>query len=102
MFDHRAEAEISVLIDVVARVDAALADAARYQQHPGSGRARIYATVLYELIVSARQTHGPDAGRLYAAPILDSLIEDIADADERTLLDLLVPEIVARRVTAVN
>ncbi|MBF6471203.1 MULTISPECIES: hypothetical protein [Nocardia] len=94
-YDDRAEAEIAVLADVIAAVDAALSDVAR----PGEQRAYVLATVLYELIASARTAAGPDSGRLYAAPILDSIIENVAAADELTLLDILVSFLVARHKT---
>ncbi|MBF6336937.1 hypothetical protein IU450_13715 [Nocardia abscessus] len=95
-YDDRAEAEIAVLADVIAAVDAAMSDAARRQQHPSEQRAYVLATVLYELIASARTAAGPDSGRLYAAPILDSIIENVAAADELSLLDLLVSLLVTR------
>ncbi|WP_280296619.1 hypothetical protein [Nocardia abscessus] len=96
-YDDRAEAEIAVLADVIAAVDAALSGAAC--GHPSEQRAYVLATVLYELIASARTAAGPDSGRLYAAPILDSIIENVASADELSLLDLLVSFLVTRHKT---
>ncbi|WP_067462406.1 hypothetical protein [Nocardia amamiensis] len=92
-YDHRAIAEIAVLADLIAAIDTALADAAC--RFPGTRRAHVFAVVLYELIASARTVAGPDAGRVYAAPILDSLIDDAPAADELSILDLLVPVLVA-------
>ncbi|WP_280257799.1 hypothetical protein [Nocardia abscessus] len=96
-YDDRAEAEIAVLADVIAAVDAALSGAAC--GHPSEQRAYVLATVLYELIASARTAAGPDSGRLYAAPILDSIIENVASADELSLLDLLVSFLATRHKT---
>ncbi|WP_330229006.1 hypothetical protein OHA40_23305 [Nocardia sp. NBC_00508] len=98
-YDHRALAEIAVLADLITAIDTALADAACRDRHPGARRAHLFAVVLYELIVSARTVVGPDGGRLYAAPILDSVIDDAPAADELSILDLLVPVLVARHIT---
>ncbi|MEV6321291.1 hypothetical protein AB0M45_08855 [Nocardia sp. NPDC051787] len=91
-------AEIAVLAELLAAIDTALADAAHRDRHPGDGRAHVIAVVLYELIASARTVVGPDTGRLYAAPILDSLIDDAPAADELSILDLLVPVLVASHI----
>ncbi|WP_043730123.1 hypothetical protein [Nocardia asiatica] len=95
-YDDRAEAEIAVLTEVITAVDAALRDAAPAQRRPRSRRARVLAVVLYELIASARTTAGPDAGRLYTAPILDSLIDNVPAVDELSVLDLLVAFLAAQ------
>ncbi|WP_159838604.1 hypothetical protein [Nocardia sp. CY41] len=69
-YDVQAEAEIDVLTDVLATLDKA-AKTAIDRGLGDAARLRLFAVVLYELIVSARSVAGPDAGRLYAAPILD-------------------------------
>ncbi|MBF6218044.1 hypothetical protein IU479_07965 [Nocardia abscessus] len=89
-YDARQEAEIDVLIDVLT----ALANAAEVPANcklSEADRVRLFAVVLFELIVSARSVAGPDAGRLYAAPILDPIIEGVGVADEVSALDLLIP-----------
>ncbi|MEU1994517.1 hypothetical protein ABZ511_08715 [Nocardia gamkensis] len=88
-YDARAEAEIDVLTDVLT----ALGNAARTatgRRLSDADRVRLFAVVLYELVVSARGVAGPDTGRLYAAPILDPIIEGVAIADEVAPLDLLI------------
>ncbi|MEU1550705.1 hypothetical protein [Nocardia sp. NPDC005745] len=94
-YDARAEAEIDVLTDVLTALDTTTGTA-----HPKIGdadRVRLFAVVLYELIVSARSVAGPDAGRLYAAPILDPIIEGVTIADEISPLDLLIPALLIHR-----
>ncbi|UAK29763.1 hypothetical protein K8O92_17230 [Nocardia asteroides] len=86
-YDARYEAEIDVLMDVLT----ALANTAERPADCNlseADRVRLFAVVLYELIVSARSVAGPDAGRLYAAPILDPIIEGVVE--EVTPLDLLI------------
>ncbi|MEU2123810.1 hypothetical protein [Nocardia niwae] len=94
-YDARAEAEIDVLMDVLAALDAATAATARGGLSD-TERIRLSAVVLYELIVSARNVAGPDTGRLYAASILDPIIEGLAVADEVSLLDVLIPALLDR------
>ncbi|WP_280250819.1 hypothetical protein [Nocardia abscessus] len=89
-YDVRQEAEIAVLMDVLTALANAAETPANYNLSEAD-RVRLFAVVLFELIVSARSVAGPDAGRLYAAPILDPIIEDVAVADEVSPLDLLIP-----------
>ncbi|MFE7745008.1 hypothetical protein [Nocardia sp. NPDC057455] len=88
--DARAEAEIDVLTDVLTTLGKA-ANTHVGRRLGDADRARLFAVVLYELIVSARNVAGPDAGRLYAAPVLDPIIEGLAVAEEVSPLDLLIP-----------
>lgn len=95
-YDARQEAEIDVLIDVLT----ALANAAEVPANcklSEADRVRLFAVVLFELIVSARSVAGPDAGRLYAAPILDPIIEAVAVADEVSPMDLLIPALLVHQ-----
>ncbi|MGK8523737.1 hypothetical protein ACRS6B_20340 [Nocardia asteroides] len=101
-YDERAEAEIAILTDTIAAVDAALTDAARHGRRPHCRRAHVIAVVLYELITSARNVAGPETGRLYAAPILDSLVEHAPTSSEISPLDLLIPLLVTRHTTTVR
>ncbi|MFI5537948.1 hypothetical protein ACIA5H_16300 [Nocardia sp. NPDC051900] len=97
-YDVPAEAEIDVLTDVLT----ALGNAARTatgRRLAEADRVRLFAVVLYELIVSARGVGGPDCGRLYAAPILDPIIEGVASADEVTPMDLLIPALIAHQAS---
>ncbi|MBF6466687.1 hypothetical protein IU427_16080 [Nocardia beijingensis] len=94
-YDARAEAEIDVLMDVLAALDAATRKTARGGLSD-TERIRLSAVVLYELIVSARGVAGPDTGRLYAASILDPIIEGLAVADDVSLLDVLIPALLDR------
>ncbi|WP_280184730.1 MULTISPECIES: hypothetical protein [Nocardia] len=89
-YDARQEAEIDALVDVLTAL-ANAADTPANCNLSDAVRVRLFAVVLFELIVSARSVAGPDAGRLYAAPILDPFIEDVAVADEVSPLDLLIP-----------
>ncbi|MGW5374384.1 hypothetical protein ACWESM_03000 [Nocardia sp. NPDC003999] len=89
-YDTRAEAEIDVLTDVLTALGNATATAAG-RRLSDADRLRLFAVVLYELFVSARRVAGPDAGRLYAAPLLDPVLEGAGIADELSPLDLLIP-----------
>ncbi|MFI2279725.1 hypothetical protein [Nocardia beijingensis] len=95
-YDARAEAEIDVLNDVLT----ALGNAAKEftTKLSDANCVHLFAVVLYELIVSARDVVGPDSGRLYAAPILDP-IEGVAGADDVCQLDLLIPALLFRQVS---
>ncbi|MFR9767205.1 hypothetical protein [Nocardia sp. SC052] len=95
-YDVPAEAEIDVLTDVLTALGNATRTAVG-RRLSEADRVRLFAVVLYELIVSARSVAGPDAGRLYAAPILDPIIEGPAFADEVSPLDLLIPALLALR-----
>ncbi|WP_280352411.1 hypothetical protein [Nocardia abscessus] len=88
--DARAGAEIAVLTDVLTALGEA-ASTSTGRKLGDADRARLFAVVLYELIVSARSVAGLDAGRLYAAPILDPIIQGVAIADGVSRLDLLIP-----------
>jgi hypothetical protein len=101
-YDERAEAEIAVLTDTIAAVDAALTDAIRHGRRPRCRRAHVIAVVLYELIASARTAAGPETGRLYAAPILDSFVENQPTVNEVSPLDLLIPFLVTRHTTSAS
>ncbi|BDT96623.1 hypothetical protein IFM12275_65990 [Nocardia sputorum] len=89
-YDAQAEAEIDVLTDVLATLDNA-AKTAIGRGLDDAARLRLFAVVLYELIISARSIACPEAGQLYAAPILDPIIEGLVVADEVTAMDLLIP-----------
>ncbi|WP_159920083.1 MULTISPECIES: hypothetical protein [Nocardia] len=86
-YDARCEAEVDVLMDVLTAL-ANTAERPAICNLSEADRVRLFAVVLYELIVSARSVAGPDAGRLYAAPILDPIIEGVVE--EVTPLDLLI------------
>ncbi|WP_043733817.1 hypothetical protein [Nocardia asiatica] len=93
----RADAELDVLTDVLGTLVAATADAVR-DGMSDTTRVRVMAMVVYELISSARTAAGPHTGRLYAAPVLDPIIENIPAADDLTLLDLLIPAIIGQHI----
>jgi hypothetical protein len=95
-YDARAEAEIDVLADVLTTLGNAS------KTHVGrrlndADRVRLFAVVLYELIVSARSVAGPDTGRLYAAPILDPITESAGVADEVSPMNLLIPALLGHQ-----
>ncbi|WP_454197804.1 hypothetical protein [Nocardia sp. Marseille-Q1738] len=94
---ERASAELDVLTDVIGTLVAATADAAR-DGMSDTTRVRVMAMVIYELISSARTAAAPHTGRLYAAPLLDPIIENIPDTDDITFLDLLIPAIVGQHI----
>jgi hypothetical protein len=94
-YDVQAEAEIDVLTDVLTTLgNAAETDTGR--KLGDARRVRLFAVVLYELIVSARSVAGPDVGRLYTAPILDPIFEGDAVAEDVSLLDLLIPALIGQ------
>ncbi|WP_280475422.1 hypothetical protein [Nocardia asiatica] len=94
---EREAAELDVLIDVIGTLMAATADAVR-DGMSDTARVRVMAMVVYELISSARTAAGPHTGRLYAAPVLDPIIENISAADDITFLDLLIPAIIGQHI----
>ncbi|MEU2174567.1 hypothetical protein ABZ552_10125 [Nocardia sp. NPDC019219] len=94
---ERADAEFDVLTDVIGTLVAATADAVR-DGMSDTTRVRVMAMVIYELISSARNAAAPHTGRLYAAPVLDPIIENIPAADDITLLDLLIPAIIGQHI----
>ncbi|WP_330231586.1 hypothetical protein OHA40_03275 [Nocardia sp. NBC_00508] len=94
---ERACAELDVLTDVIGTLVTATADAVR-DGMTATTRARVIAMVVYELITSARTAAAPHSGRLYAAPVLDPIIDNIPDADDITFLDLLIPAIIGQHI----
>ncbi|MEU5763637.1 hypothetical protein [Nocardia sp. NPDC047648] len=94
---ERAEAELDVLTDVIGTLVAATADALR-DGMSHTTRVRVMAVVVYALISSARTAAGPHTGRLYAAPLLDPIIDNIPAADDITLLDLLIPAVIGHHL----
>ncbi|MGK8509743.1 hypothetical protein ACRS5S_17410 [Nocardia asiatica] len=96
---ERAAAELDVLIDVIGTLMVATADAVR-DGMTQTTRVRVMALVVFELISSARTASPPHTGRLYAAPVLDPIIDNIPAADEITLLDLLIPAIIGQHITS--
>ncbi|MEU7633692.1 hypothetical protein AB0C34_27565 [Nocardia sp. NPDC049220] len=97
-YDYRGEAEIAILADVLA-ILADTSPTALGSELSDTDRAQVFAEVLYELIVSARTVVGPDTGRLYAAPVLDSILDNAPAAEEVSALDLLIPALIAHRAT---
>ncbi|MGO4616889.1 hypothetical protein AB4305_20175 [Nocardia sp. 2YAB30] len=95
---ERAAAELDVLTDVIGTLIATTADAVR-DGMSDTARVRVMAMVVYELITSARTAAAPHTGRIYAAPVLDPIIDNIAAADEITFLDLLIPAIIGQHIT---
>ncbi|WP_280294703.1 hypothetical protein [Nocardia abscessus] len=95
---ERAAAELDVLTEVIGTLVASTADAVR-EGMTETIRVRVMAMVVFELISSARTAAAPHTGRLYAAPVLDPIIENIPAADEITFLDLLIPAIIGRHIT---
>ncbi|MGK8504646.1 hypothetical protein [Nocardia asiatica] len=96
---ERADAELDVLTDVIGTLVAATADAVRDGMSETT-RVRVMAMIVFELISSARTASPPHTGRLYAAPVLDPIIDNIPAADEITLLDLLIPAIIGQHITS--
>ncbi|MGK8491487.1 hypothetical protein [Nocardia asiatica] len=96
---ERAAAELDVLTDVIGTLVAATADALR-DGMTETTRVRVMAMIVFELISSARTASPPHTGRLYAAPVLDPIIDNIPAADEITLLDLLIPAIIGQHITS--
>ncbi|MEU1546896.1 hypothetical protein [Nocardia sp. NPDC005745] len=94
---ERSAAELDVLTDVIGTLVAATADAVR-DGMSDTARVHVMAMVVYELISSARTAAGPHTGRLYAAPLLDPIIDNIPAADDITFLDLLIPAIIGQHL----
>jgi hypothetical protein len=96
---ERSAAELDVLTDVIGTLVTATADAVRAGMSDTT-RVRVMAMVVFELISSARTAAGPHTGRLYAAPVLDPIIDNISAADDITLLDLLIPAIIGQHLNS--
>ncbi|MBF6202612.1 hypothetical protein IU483_00585 [Streptomyces gardneri] len=94
---ERSAAELDVLTDVIGTLVAATADAVR-DGMSDTTRVRVMAMVVYALISSARTAAGPHTGRLYAAPLLDPIIENIPAAEDLNFLDLLIPAIIGQHL----
>ncbi|MGO4649963.1 hypothetical protein AB4305_34365 [Nocardia sp. 2YAB30] len=94
---ERAAAELDVLTDVIGTLIDATTDAVR-DGMTDTTRVRVMAMVVYELITSARTAPALHTGRLYAAPLLDPILDNIPAADDITLLDLLIPAIIGRHL----
>ncbi|MBF6229617.1 hypothetical protein IU470_31600 [Nocardia abscessus] len=94
---ERADAELDVLTDVIGALVAATTDAVR-DGMTDTTRVRVMAMVVLELISSARDAAAPHTGRLYAAPVLDPIIENIPAAEDLTFLDLLIPAIIGQHI----
>ncbi|NKY27683.1 hypothetical protein [Nocardia gamkensis] len=94
---ERSAAELDVLTDVVGTLMTATADAVLAGMSDTT-RVRVMAMVVYELISSARTAAAPHTGRLYAAPVLDPIIENIPAAEDLTFLDLLIPAIIGQHI----
>ncbi|MEV6325958.1 hypothetical protein AB0M45_33045 [Nocardia sp. NPDC051787] len=94
---ERSAAELDVMTDVIGTLVAATADAVR-DGMSDTNRVRVIAMVVYELISSARTAAAPHTGRLYAAPVLDPIIDNIPAADDITFLDLLIPAIIGQHI----
>ncbi|MGY5307326.1 hypothetical protein [Nocardia gipuzkoensis] len=95
---ERNAAELDVLTEVIGTLVASTADAVR-DGMTDTTRMRVMAMVVFELISSARNAAAPHTGRLYAAPVLDPIIDNIPAADEITFLDLLIPAIIGQHIT---
>ncbi|MCC3329461.1 hypothetical protein [Nocardia abscessus] len=94
---ERSAAELDVLTDVIGTLVTATTDAVR-DGMTDTTRIRVMAMVIFELISSARTAAGPHTGRLYAAPVLDPIIDNIPAADDITFLDLLIPAIIGQHI----
>ncbi|MGY1981161.1 hypothetical protein [Nocardia gipuzkoensis] len=95
---ERNAAELDVLTEVIGTLVASTADAVR-DGMTDTTRVRLMARVVFALISSARHAAAPHTGRLYAAPVLDPIIDNLPAADEITLLDLLIPAIIGQHIT---
>ncbi|MCC3332717.1 hypothetical protein [Nocardia abscessus] len=95
---ERNAAELDVLTDVIGTLMASTAVAVR-DGMTETTRVRLMAVVVFELISSARTAAAPHTGRLYAAPVLDPIIDNIPAADDITFLDLLIPAIIGQHIT---
>ncbi|MGY1978360.1 hypothetical protein [Nocardia gipuzkoensis] len=94
---ERAAAELDVLTDVIGTLITATADAVQNRMSDTT-RVRVMSMLVYELISSARTAAAPHTGRLYAAPLLDPIIDNISAADDITFLDLLIPAIIGQHI----
>ncbi|WP_067478109.1 hypothetical protein [Nocardia amamiensis] len=94
---ERSAAELDVLTDVIGTLVTSTADAVR-DGMSDTTRVRVIAMVVYELISSARTAAAPHTGRLYAAPVLDPIVDNIPTADDITFLDLLIPAIIGQHI----
>ncbi|WP_063052699.1 hypothetical protein [Nocardia arthritidis] len=94
---ERAAAELDVLTEVIDTLVIITAEAVP-DGMTGAARAQVIAKVIYVLITSARTAAAPHTGRLYAAAVLDPIIENIPADDEITLLDLLIPAIIGQHI----
>ncbi|MGY1942560.1 hypothetical protein [Nocardia asiatica] len=94
---ERADAELDVLTDVIGTLVTTTAAASR-DGMSDTTRVRVMAMVIYELISSARTAAAPHTGRLYAAPLLDPIVENIPAAEDLTFLDLLIPAIIGQHI----
>ncbi|MGY1936812.1 hypothetical protein [Nocardia gipuzkoensis] len=94
---ERTAAELDVLTDVIGTLITATADAVQNGMSDTT-RVRVMAMLVYELISSARTAAAPHTGRLYAAPLLDPIIDNIPAADDITFLDLLIPAIIGQHI----
>ncbi|WP_280251249.1 hypothetical protein [Nocardia abscessus] len=95
---ERNAAELDVLTEVIGTLIASTAVAVRDGMTEAT-RVRLMARVVFELISSARNAAAPHTGRLYAAPVLDPIIDNLPAADEITFLDLLIPAIIGQHST---
>ncbi|MGY2032052.1 hypothetical protein [Nocardia gipuzkoensis] len=95
---ERNAAELDVLTEVIGTLVASTADAVR-DGMTDTTRVRLMARVVFALISSARNAAAPHTGRLYAAPVLDPIIDNLPAADEITFLDLLIPAIIGQHIT---
>ncbi|MEU2009260.1 hypothetical protein [Nocardia sp. NPDC019302] len=71
---ERSAAELDVLTEVIGTLVTITGDAVR-DGMTEAARANVMAKVIYVLITSARTAAAPHAGRLYAAAVLDPIIE---------------------------
>ncbi|MEV6256461.1 hypothetical protein ACIHAX_25115 [Nocardia sp. NPDC051929] len=94
---ERSAAELDVLTEVIGTLVTTTTDAVR-DGMTEAARAHVMAKVIYVLITSARTAAAPHTGRLYAAAVLDPIIENTSAADEITLLDLLIPALIGQHV----
>ncbi|MGK8489987.1 hypothetical protein [Nocardia asiatica] len=94
---ERSAAELDVLTDVIGTLITATADAVQ-DGMSDTTRIHVMAMLVLELINSARTAAAPHTGRLYAAPLLDPIIDNIPAADDITFLDLLIPAIIGKHI----
>ncbi|WP_067465571.1 hypothetical protein [Nocardia amamiensis] len=80
------EIEVRALYEVIAAVDARLAERAAQGHKLTVPRAKIYAAVLYAVIVSARDAGHHGAGSLASAPLLDVILNGAEATDWDTAI----------------